>query len=247
MKSILIFIMSLILCVSVRSEEFSSGGIFIHSTMSNQNYNLIDVGSIKTNKLESGETYRLNTGVMEISTGTNIVSLGMSDGVEVTIHPSSTFSIDAFNQSILNADAKPSILKASYSISSLSLMNGEIDVICPKMDDNSQVILQTPLVNIILSNGKLNIKSTQKYVMINVIKGSVKVMDSRNKVSVIDNGKLGLIIPYPGRDGEIMVTDRVIVNDDLTKMSKELNKLDVLKTNVLFVVLDHKIVGIDLK
>lgn len=241
--------MVLLLGVSmITAEEFTTGGIYVQAASESQTCNLLSKTTNLVQKLIVGKTYRLESDVMEIkSKAGESVAMVFSTGLQTRVSQNSTFSVDAFNQLVVNNEGQPEALNAEYAVTSLTLMDGELEVISPQVDTNSQCIIQTPLVNVNLAEGRLVIKSNPKYVMLNAIEGAVTVVDSRNRKSVIDKGQMGLIIPYPGRDGEIMVTTKAISPEELEKHTKNLNELALAKKNVLFVVIDSKIVGIRLK
>lgn len=249
MKKLSCFLAVLLLGLSfLRAEEFTTGGVFVNSASTNLSYNLIGKHTNVLQQLIVGKTYHLASDLMEVKTVTGQrAALAFSTGLQVGIAPDSTFSVDSFNQNVKNDVLNPEELQADYAITTLSLLDGEVELICPKMDTNSQCILQTPFVNVNLAEGRLCIKSNPKYVMISAIEGSVTVVDSKNKKSVIDKGQLGLIIPYPGRDGEIMVTTKAISPEELDKTTKSLNTLALHSKDVLFIVLDKRIVGVRLK
>ena len=249
MKRILSFLTVLLLGMFLlNAEEFTTGGVYVHSATQNQTCNLISKTTNHVEQLVFGKTYRLETDVMEIKTkAEETVTFAFSTGLQAKVAPNSTFSIDAFNQLVANNESQPAALKAEYAITALSLLDGDVEFLCPKLDTNSQCILQTPLVNITLAEGKLSVRSNPKYVILNAIEGGVTVVDSKNKRTFIDKGNLGLIIPYPGREGEIMVTQRPISPDELQKITNSIEQLENQKKDVLFVVMDKKVVGVRLK
>lgn len=249
MKRFMAFFMILLVGATMLSaEEFTTGGIFVQNATTNLSYTLLSKTTNLVEQIVVGKTYRLDTDVMEVKTKVGeSLSLALSTGLQLKVLPDSTFSIDSFNQLVVNDEGQPSTLKAEYAVTSLSLMDGEIELICPKLDTNSQCILQTPLVNVNLAEGRLSIKANPKYVILNAIEGGVVVMDSKNKKTVIDKGNLGLIIPYPGKDGQIMVTQKAISPEELEKLTTALSDMAKTQKDVLFVVMDKKVVGVRLK
>lgn len=242
------FIILLLGATMLSAEEFTTGGIFVQSTTTNLSYTLLGKTTNAVGQLVVGKTYHLETDALEVKTLTNeTVSFSLSTGLQIKVKPNSTFSIDGFNQLVVNEETQPAVLKADYAVTSLFLMDGEIELVCPKLGANSQCVLQTPFVNVNLAEGKLVIKSNPKYVILNAIEGGVVVVDSKNKKTVIDKGNLGLIIAYPGREAEIMVTQKAISSDELVKMTKSLDELAKIQKDVLFVVMDKKVVGVRLK
>jgi hypothetical protein len=241
--------MFLVLGITIlNAEEFTTGGVYVQVATTNSICNLIGRTTNHVEPLIIGKTYRLETDLMEIKTkiGETII-LALSTGLQVKVSPNSSFSVDTFNQLVVNNESQPALLKSEYAITALSLLDGDIEVICPKIDTNSQCILQTPLVNLTLTKCKLSIRSNLKYVILNAIEGGVTVVDSKNKQTFIDKGNLGLIIQYPGREGEIMVTQKAISPDELQKTTKSIDELENYAKEVLFVVMDKKVIGIRLK
>ncbi len=241
--------MVLLLGLSVlTAEEFTTGGIYVQVASESQTCNLLSKTTNLVQQLIVGKTYHLDSDVMELKTKAGeYVTMVFSTGLQLRVAPNSTFSVDSCNQLVVNDKGQPAVLKAEYSITALSLMDGELQIVCPELDTNSQCIIQTPLVNVNLAEGRLVIKSNPKYVMLNAIEGSVTVVDSKNRKSIIDKGQMGLIIPFPGRDAEIMVTSKVISPEELERHIKDLDSLALGKKDVLFAVIESKIVGVRLK
>jgi len=242
------FMILLVGATMLSAEEFTTGGIFVQNAPTNLSYTLLSKTTNRVEQLVVGKTYRIDADVMEFQTKTSEeITLAFSTGLQLRISPNSTFSIDSFNQLVTNDESQPSKLQVEYSVASLSLMDGEIELICPKVDTNSQCILQTPLVNVNVAEGRLVVKSNPKWVMLNAIEGKVTVVDSKNKKTFIDKGQMGLIIQYPGKNDQIMVTQKDISPDELDKMAVSLNGLAKSQNDVLFIVIDKKVVGVRLK
>lgn len=230
------------------AEEFTTGGVFVHSATANLSYRLLGKGTNFVDKLTVGKTYRADKEAMEVTTkDKDSTTLLLDNGLAVRVEPNSTFSVDAFNQMVMNYEDQPSLLQNDYSVTSLSLLDGQIEVISPVLNTNSQCIVQTPLVNVNVAHGKLSIKSNPKYVILTAVEGDVVVMDSKNKRNVIDKGNLGLIIPYPGREGEIMVTQKPVSEDDGKRLMSTMAELERQNKEVVFIIEEKKVVGIRLK
>lgn len=243
---ILFFI--LLLSLNLAANNILSGGIYIQNTSSNVSYNLISQSTNFSSKLNLGKTYYVDLDIMEIKTKTNeTVNIAFSNGIKIQVSSNSTFSVDSFNQYVSTISSNPVVFVSESSILSLSLLEGESTIIAPKQSDSTQIIVQTPFVNVNVAEGKLLIHSTSKYMILNAIEGSVTVIDSKSKRNVIDKGNLGLIIPYPGKDGEIMVTQKVISPEDFAKYSAILIELEKMEKEVLFIIIDQKILGVGLK
>jgi len=248
MKRFMSFLLALALGMFVlTAEEFTTGGIFVHSATEGLNYNLVGQTTTLTERVHVGQTYRLETDIFEFITKNDTVVLEFSTGLLARVREDSQFSVDAFNQLVVNYEEQPSLLRSQYAITTLSLLNGELEVMAPKVDANSQCVVQTPLANVILTGGKYTIKSNQKYIIVNVIEGSATIMGLDEKTTVIDKGTMGLVIPFPGKSGEIMVTSKGISPEEAKKLTNNLKELEALRGNVVFAVVEKKVVGIRLK
>lgn len=249
MKELMSVVLALVVgSVILNAEEFTTGGIYTYSAPENFSYVLMGQSTQQVEQIVVGKTYHLETDVMELTTKADeSVSFVLSTGLQIKVQPSSTFSVDAFNQLVVNDVGQPSALKAEYSVTALSLFDGDVELIAPEVDTNSSCILQTPLVNVNVAGGRLVVRANPKYVILNSLEGNVVVVDARNKKTVIDKGNLGLIIPYPGRVGEIMVTQKAISPDELKKFTDSLNELSKSSDEVLFIVKDKEVIGVRLK
>jgi hypothetical protein len=248
MKRFVSFLAALLLVICIHAEEFSTGGVFVNSASPNLEANLVGKTTNLVEKVIVGRTYYVDADVWELRTKAGeSATLNLSNGVQINVDPSTTFSVDSFNQMVSNFESEPSTLSAAYSVASLSLLDGQVEIVSPKQDTNSQIILSTPFVNVNVAAGRISVKSNPKYVIISALEGSVVVVDTKNKKSIIDKGNLGLIIPYPGRDSEILVTQKPIASEDLQKLSKIGTALEQQSKDVLWVVAYKKVVGVRLK
>jgi hypothetical protein len=232
---------------ALTAEEFTTGGVFVHSTTGNLHYNLVGQTTAQTEKAIVGKTYRVEADVVEFVTSNQNAVLGFSTGLLVKVKENTEFSIDAFNQLVVNYEDQPSILQAQYAITTLSLLKGEVEIVAPQVDEYSQCAIQTPLANILLTGGKYGIRADPKFIIINVIEGKAVVQGSDNQMTDIVKGSMGLVIPFPGRPNEIMVTQKGIAAGEISKFATALKELEGVRENVIFAVIDKKVVGIRLK
>jgi len=94
-KIIVFFICFLITVLSVYSEEFTTGGIYVSSSSPNITCTLINKTNSTVNKLIIGKTYSINEEIMEIKTGLDeTIDFTFSNDIQVRVLPESTFSID---------------------------------------------------------------------------------------------------------------------------------------------------------
>lgn len=245
MKKLIFFITAIITVASMRGEEFITGGIFVSAASPDVVYMEAAKQSVSTNKLETGITYCPTNRRFELLLNKQqTVDIDVSNGISIRITPETTFFIDAVDQVIKNKEKTPAVLDADYSVSSFYLLEGEIYVNVPKMPENSSNILQTHLANILLSEGSFFIKATVKYVTINVFEGNATVVEPSGKENVIVKGNLAVIVPL---DAYLMVANKEIEQSESTKIGKNVLELQNGRKNVLFSLIDGKIVGIRLK
>lgn len=218
----------LVLCLNISAEDFLSGGIFVKSTTD-------------TN-LTSGKTYFVEKNILEIKRPS---TLHLSSGHTIQIEPDSEFSIDSFNVVVQNENSQPALVRWTDVILSMTVLEGEVLIVAPQVNTNSSVVLSTQLSTIGLTGGEYKVKSTPKYDILYVIRGSVIVIDGENK-SIYTSGKMVLILPNPLDTNKLMVTEKMISMDDLSEISKQLGSLTG-SDNVVFAVINKKIVGINVK
>ena len=249
MKRILSFLLALSLGMSVlTAEEFTTGGVFVHSATKDLSYNSVSQTTTLTEKIAVGQTYRIDADIFEVATKeVETMTLEFSTDLLVKVNPETRFSVDAFNQLIINYEDPPSLLKAQYAITTLSLSSGEVEVIAPQVDENSQCVIQTPLANVLLAGGRYSIKSNAKYTIVNVIEGKATIMGLDEKKSDIVKGQMGLVIPFPGKNDGIMVTSKGISPTELVELVKATDTLQLLQKNVVFAIIDKKVVGVRIK
>lgn len=250
MKKLIISVfLSLLVNFAVSAEDFVSGAIYVKScTDTNTEFSWVDLGiPPKTSVLKIGRTYSSEKDVFELTTKDNQeVSLKLSSGLSVLVSPNSEFRVDAFNQMVSDIKVEPETLKKGDIIATLSLLNGSAYFIAPQYSStNSVCVLQTPLVNIELKNGKYHIKASSRYTFVYVLEGTVGIYDNQNnKKSIKESGIAIVVFPNPMKNSETMITEKTIKEEELQKMSDAVKQLDVSYPDVIFAVIDEKIIGI---
>jgi hypothetical protein len=175
------------------------------------------------------------------------ITMAMDENVQVKIHTSS-ITVD-------NLKDFPTIVKISNKILVCSLMNGVCDII--NSDTNGSISIQTPRVPIVLKKGKYRIVVQGKTTVLAVIDGLATIhntIESKSPIQ-ITSGNFAHVSTYyslstKGLDtlnnGKATVSIKPIQADDLKKIQTSCDQLDVLKNNIVFCVIDKKIVGVKL-
>lgn len=251
MKFLTTFFLTMAVSLTAITEDFINGAYFVKSATGGTKFNLVGQTTTETSTLVVGKTYESENDIFELITGENQkVTLQFSSGLLVQVLPDSEFRVDAFNQMVADSNIQPAVLGVGDFILNTALMNGSAYVIAPKYSSsNTLCVLQTPLTNIELNGGKYQIRSTQKFVIVYVLEGSVGVFDNKTgKKTVKQTGTMVLIFPSPIKNGEVMVTEKSIDSEEYKKMfiaTKQLESSN-LYFDIIFALINGKIIGIRL-
>ena len=242
MKFILIFLLTM----TAYASDFIPGAYYIHSTKTNAVYVDVNQTTTTTNALLTGHTYFSADGVFELNTTEQSTVLQFSSGLTIQALPGSTFGVDSFTQTVADIDATPEILKVKDYILSVSLMYGAAHIVAPKYDSvNTMCVLQTPLMNLELNDGTYHIKSSPKFTAVYVLSGKIGVFDNQTNVKITKPaGTMIMIFPSPMRSSDTLVTEKPIELAEKTKLLTEAAALKSVYSDVMFSLIDGKIIGI---
>jgi hypothetical protein len=251
MKKHLLFIILVFFALAIFSitrgfsGDLKQGGIFISSATVDTIYYVTRKDSTTTNKVAVGKTYHLSNDSLEFKLEKDqSVEIHLSNDILLKLLPETTFFIDNFNYPVFEHGDQPEEIHVDDSISSFYLLEGEIHLIVPKISQNSQSILQTPLVNVVLTGGEYLIRANSKYTTVKVVDGSLNVVGSSGKDNVIVKGNLAIAVPL---DAHLMVAQKEIELEEFTEIKKSIIDIKNVQKNVLFVIVDGKVIGIRLK
>jgi hypothetical protein len=232
------------------AQDFINGGIYVKSSTENLKFSWVGQGSSTNEVLKIGKTYSSDKNMFELATKDQQEAIfQLSSGLLVQVSPNSEFRVDAFNQMIADANVEPESLKAGDFILNVALMNGSAYFVAPKYaSSNTMCVLQTPLMNLELNGGKYHVKTSPKFTFVYVLDGTVGIFDNQtNKKTVKQAGTMVLIFPSPIRATETMVTEKVIDTAETRKMSDTIRQLESSKPQVMFSLVNGKILGIRLQ
>ena len=238
------------LTITTNAEDFINGAYYIKASPADLTFRWVGQSNTEIVPLKMGRTYSSEKNLFELITKDDqSVTLQLSSGLLVQVSPNSEFRIDAFNQMIADATIEPEILRAGDFILNISLMNGSAHIIAPKYSSsNTMCVLQTPLMNLELNDGKYHIKASQKFTFVYILEGHVGIFNNQsNKKTTEHAGTAIIIFPSPMKATETMVTKKSIEPDEFQKMSLNLQKVENLSPKMSFVVIGGKIIGIKLQ
>mgnify|MGYP003345054880 CR=1 FL=1 len=159
----------------------------------------------------TGQTYGINKQNYAVKTSTNSeVSVFLSNDVAIKAKDSTHITFDNLDQTISNIESLPSKAKYSSYNGSLSLIEGELEIVSQQQEINESFYsINTMLASIILNKGKFIITADSKTTIIVVLEGSATVLDnsSKKKQTVKANNTV-VIVPAPkfqGRGVDTMI------------------------------------------
>lgn len=242
-----LIIVSIVSIVSINAfaQDVINGGWYSISNSPSLKYTFISKKCESSNTLSVGFTYSLKDEIFESYTDKTQNAIFLySNGVKCKQFPVSTLGVTSFFQTVESTNSIPLKLNPVSSTLALSLMSGEIDISVPtNKDTNSYIVtLQTQLSDISLMGGKYKIKSSDKFNIVYIVEGSVVVHD-KDKNLEYASGKMVLILPDPIKQFNTMITEKNLTSDDLKSIG-DLNESTKSSFDVLFTLIDGKVVGI---
>lgn len=222
-------------------------------------YSLINGNSITTNKIIVGKTYILKeTESFEIVTENkeSDVTIHMCNDSIIKIYGGSEFRIDGINLDINNTNQFPQKLKYDGVVITLALLKGEADFITTTTNENSLYTVQTAISTVGLLQGNYCLRVDEEYTIMYVLEGKGVVYDGVSlKETIIDGGSVvgmfqskNISTKAQQTFGEFLSTSvRTIKESDKKILSERFSLLKPKTNDVIFAVIDKKIIGIRLK
>lgn len=206
-------------------------------------------GASVTNQLAAGKTYMVGNALVEMVASTN-TTVYFSGGTIVDITPTSTLTVNMFDQEVKNIDATPR--KAEFGSHNLSLAfgNGEYSVIYPNKDQYSSISISTPFTSYQLFGGKYFFRVSDKSVVAYVLEGTMQVIGDK-KSDKTERGKIAIAIPFS--DSDSGVTDKVISSvktlkpEETVRFTSPVQTAEKKADNIQFFIVNGSVVGITMK
>ena len=249
MKTIFTILLSLGLMLPALALDFVNGSYYVKSATEGMTFDWVGPITPAKYALVVGKSYASEKEMFELVTKENqTATFQFSSGLLVQVLPESEFRVDSFSVMIDDAKTEPKVLEAGDFLLNTALMAGAVNVVAPKYTSpQTACVLQTPLMNLELNNGKYHIKASQNYVFVYVLEGTLTVLDNQTNEKIIKQaGNQVLIFPSPINKNETMVTEKNIRAEEYKLYSSDVKELESAEPNVLFAIVDGKIVGIKL-
>jgi hypothetical protein len=142
-----------------------------------------------------GKTYSVAKTLYSVITTNDTVTFHFSNGLTAKISTNSNFSVNDFQQEILNPNPEPVKAKFGANMLTLTLLSGDGVFVYDESDSNSMCSISTPFVDIELLKGKFYFSCNEKSVNIFVLEGSLKSHGEHNKIELVTEGTAILANP----------------------------------------------------
>lgn len=211
---------------------------------------------LSTNAPTVGQTYSINKQNYAVKTGTNSeVTVFLSNDIYIKAKESTHLTFDNFDQTISNIDSLPAKVQYSSYVSSLSLIEGELEVVSQQKDgDDALATINTTLVSVMLTKGKYVISADDRTTVIVVLDGSVLVLDNSSKKKETVKAKhTAVIVPAPKFQGRGVDTSfkrgniftiKETANADTESYLLGVNSIEESAIQFRFIVVDKTVRGV---
>lgn len=208
---------------------------------------LTSQGQIFTNGVyvSNGKTFEVDKKEHRFTLGT----VYFSNDLIVKVSTNSDFTINSFFQEVFDIDKTAHKARFGNNSFSATLMKGSIVVVYSGTNENDSCAISTPLTDVELFKGTFFFSVTDTSVVVFVLDGSLKAHGDKKKEVIV---KAGSAISAVGNDrgifeDKVSLEPKVIRMDALKKLSEEALTVVQLKGTFLFIIIDGKIVGVNVK
>lgn len=247
MKLFLLTIWLYISIITVNGGEFTNGVFYVDKPVTTV---VVSQTGESTNKFEMGHTYSVGNSLIELKID-ELTTFFFSDGPLLQASPNSLFTISIFDQEVENLNATPQKAKFGNHLLGLSFVQGEFCIVYPNTNTNSVINITTYYSDYELTGGKYYFRITGKSAMVYVLDGNMNVHSDKSKPNTLDKGNLSLAIPFSdsesGLDDKFISSFKKAKPDEMARFASPVLLLEKKIGNIVFFVIDGKIVGVSLK
>lgn len=242
---ILYVLFTFITLLNVTAGEF----FFINSSSNSMLENV--VGNVITNEsIIIGKTYNVNdTNAYSITTSNDVVSIKFANDLSIKIEPNTSVSLNTLDIKAINTNDYPEKLNHTNSVLTMTLQNGQIDII-NEGTVNDMVYISTGQATIIPSSGRYIIKTEKNMTEVVCIDGTAKVNDriNRNHYGAVNVNDILVITPPPrlsGKPSTIIIKQSIFSNDVVPQDQRDAYKefFNFNHDSVMFISFNNRIYG----
>lgn len=242
----------LILMLSVFTVCAQTAGVFVPvKATGNPSYEIVGKG-IKgnSNPFVKGKTYTFNKTSYAVVTTNDAVTLRFSNGLIANIRTNSNFTINDFQQELLNPTGEPSKAKFGSHVLTTTLLDGEGVFVFDGGDSNSMASVSTPLVDIELLKGKFRFQCSEKGVVVYVLEGSLRYHGERGRNDVVEAGKAVVAAPIQFQtkmiDDKVFLNTKKIKTDEHARLLNDAKSVESSTPQVVFAVVNGALLGVNI-
>jgi hypothetical protein len=206
-------------------------------------------GSVATNQLISGKTYPVDNNVMLEMITSNKTVFYFAGGLLVETSPKSMFSINLFDQEVINLDVQPRKAEFGTHNISLYLNSGEFSIIYP-VTNSSTLTISTPFTSYEMNGGKYFIRLSDKSVVVYVMEGAMNVHGDK-KIDKAEKGKLSVAMPFidpaSGVNDKVLTSIKSLKPDELQRFVSPIVTAEKSIDIIQFFVVNGQVIGIRMK
>lgn len=252
MKTLVVSLLSVLTAFNL----YSQGVFFVDKQTGAVSLENVVNNTISTNSPLSGQTYTINKQNYAIKTGTNSdITIFLSNDIFVRSKESTHLTLDNFDQSFSNIDGLPSKTQYTTFNSSLSLIEGELELVCDqKSGEENIATIATSLASIVLSKGKYVVSADDRTTIVVVLEGSATLLDnSSKKKEIVKSNHTAVVVPAPkfqGRGVETSIkrgnifTIKETANADAESYLLNVNTVEESAKQFRFITIDKTVRGV---
>jgi ferric-dicitrate binding protein FerR (iron transport regulator) len=200
------------------------------------------------NPVVIGKTYSVDRTVFSLITTNDTVTFHFSNGLTAKIGTNSNFSVNDFQQEILNTNSEPEKARVGANMLTTTLLTGEGFFVYDGGDSNSMCSVSTAFVDVELLKGKFYFSCNEKSVNIVVLEGSLRTHGEHNKTELVEAGLVVLANPvqYQSKlfDEKVVMATKKVKSAVATSLLTEINPLSDVARHWIFVTVGGNLFGV---
>lgn len=251
MKLLYFLTLTVLLFITHVYGDITNGTYYIDNTL--ESTILSQDGNSITNKFQAGNSYITDLNLQEFSSTNKVVTFYFGNDIWVQCHPPFMFSINLFDQDVLNLNSTPTYANIDSQNLTLDLESGEFEVLYKRQNTNSMLTIITPFSSYQLDKGGFYFKVFKKSAIAFVGAGVLTAINTdaqgNNYLNyIVHKDNMSVAVPYTnplnGDDTKMTSIYQPLKTNEIAIFNRSVSMLNNYTNNVRFVVIDNKLVGI---
>jgi hypothetical protein len=202
------------------------------------------------NPVVIGKTYSVDRTVFSLITTNDTVTFHFSNGLTAKVSTNSNFSVNDFQQEVLNITPEPAKAKVGMNMLTTTLLMGEGYFVYDGGDSNSMCSVSTAFVDIELLKGKFYFSCNEKSVNVVVLEGSLRTHGEHNKTELVEAGMVVLANPvqYQSKlfDEKVVTATKKVKSGVAESLLNEIKPLADVYRHWIFVSISNSLFGVNI-